>query len=171
MLNILLLNAALALQTFAAPTEASVERRQAVTPQVKSATWLGNVTDPGIDRDSCNSVRIGNRAFWVCRDSMRFDVARNAAVLPVVVTTSAWTSLGSGVMKTGMKYGAASSGSDPILQMYGSGQMNPYFPLSSDMCPGNYGQCSDGTRWVNVSPPRFWECPLGIAADSHFTVA
>ncbi|KXT03640.1 hypothetical protein AC579_1586 [Pseudocercospora musae] len=139
----LLLPAALAVQVFAAPTEPIA--RRAVTPVFKSATVLGNLTDPTKDRDSCGSTRIGSRAFWTCRDTMAW--ANNADVLPVYANTAAWTTGGATVSTKNNAVGAGSTGSNPILPM--NGPLREYFPLQSGMCSGNHGFCTDGTRWAN----------------------
>lgn len=155
-----LLLAALAAQAMAAPAE-QLEIRQAKMPQLQSATYIGNVTDPNLDRDSCGSVRIGTRAFWTCRDTM---VNKNGvSVLPVISNTVAWTDLnakGGPVIKTtGNPVGVASTGTSPILQMYGNpntDNLMPYFPLTASECNTNTaGECSDGSRWAiwPDSPP------------------
>lgn len=68
MLDMLLLPL-LAASALAAPQQTTPT---GVRPQFKSAKYVGNVTDPSLDRDSCGSTRIGSRAFWTCRDTMAF---------------------------------------------------------------------------------------------------
>lgn len=131
-------------------------------PQFKSATVLGNVTDPALDRDSCGSVRIGSRAFWTCRDTEVYNAQTGQGQLPIIVTTAGWTDSiakvgGPAVKTTGGTKGAASNGTNPILQMYGNNPstIKEYFPIASDNCNTNHGFCSDGTRWAiwPDSPP------------------
>ncbi|KAK4498404.1 hypothetical protein PRZ48_011062 [Zasmidium cellare] len=157
MFNHILLAACLA-QTYASP----LTPRAAVTPQVKSATYLGNVTDPALDRDSCGSVRIGTRAFWTCRDTMVYNTQSGQDQLPIIVSTAGWTDAvantgGPAIKTTGGTVGAASNGKGPILQMYGNNvnSLKEYFPIASDNCNTNHGFCSDGTRWAiwPDSPP------------------
>ncbi|EME39906.1 hypothetical protein DOTSEDRAFT_91245 [Dothistroma septosporum NZE10] len=151
---------ALVAQVLAAPTPAQPERR-AVQPKVKSSTYVGNVTDPSVSRDSCGSVRIDNRVLWTCRDTTKYDVLQQKSTLPMVTNTASWTNLTSegGPELHNGPVGAASSGTSPILQMYGdiynaSGMLNEFFPLQQSQCP-DYGVCEDGSRWVvwPDSPP------------------
>ncbi|KAF2174063.1 hypothetical protein M409DRAFT_16337 [Zasmidium cellare ATCC 36951] len=157
MLNHILLAAWLA-QAYASP----LSPRAAVTPKFKSATYLGNVTDPALDRDSCGSVRIGTRAFWTCRDTMVYNTQTGQDQLPIIVSTAGWTDAvantgGPAIKKTGGTVGAASNGKGPILQMYGNNvnSLKEYFPIASDNCNTNHGFCSDGSRWAiwPDSPP------------------
>ena len=155
-----LLITALVAQVLAAPVPAQPERR-AVQPKVKSTTYVGNVTDPSVSRDSCGSVRIGDRVLWTCRDTTRYDVEQQKCTLPMISNTASWTNLAPGGgpdLKNG-PVGAASSGTSPILQMYGDihnadGMLNHFFPLQQSQCP-DYGVCQDGSRWVvwPDSPP------------------
>ncbi|KAI0485834.1 hypothetical protein F4859DRAFT_512027 [Xylaria cf. heliscus] len=119
----------------------TVLQERAFTPTVKSATILGNVADPAINRDSCGSARIGNRAIWTCRDSQPY--SNGVPVLPIWSSSASWTNFnGDGT---------------PALQQYGGGgSRNPYFPYQADECNTNTaGSCSDGTRYAlwPDSPP------------------
>lgn len=119
-----LLLLALAAQSLAAPTqlttnEDTIESRQtsAVLPQLKRATILANVTQPSVDRDSCGSSRIGNRAFWTCRDTLRYDAKSGRGVLPLAANTGGWSDLtttGPLISKSNNAVGVASSGKNPI---------------------------------------------------------
>lgn len=175
-----MLLAALAAQTMAAPLDMStgdLETRQAKMPQFKSATYIGNVTDPNLDRDSCGSVRIGTRAFWTCRDTM---VNKNGvSVLPVISSTVGWTdpqSKGGPVIKTtGNPVGVGSTGTSPILQMYGyprTDNIVPYFPLTASECNTNVaGACPDGSRWAiwPDSPPLISQTSSNGASAVGYT--
>ena len=43
---------------------------------------MGNVADPHLNRDSCGSVRIGDRALWACRDTQATDDSGNTSSVP-----------------------------------------------------------------------------------------
>ncbi|TRX90441.1 hypothetical protein FHL15_008610 [Xylaria flabelliformis] len=120
----------------------TVLQKRAFTPTVKSATVIGNVADPAINRDSCGSTRIGNRAFWTCRDSQPYNSA-GVPVLPIWSSSASWSNF--------------NADGTPALQQYGGGgSRNPYFPYQSDECNSNSaGSCSDGTRYAlwPDSPP------------------
>ncbi|KAI5363048.1 hypothetical protein Slin15195_G104250 [Septoria linicola] len=122
-----------------------------IAPRMKTATYVANITDPALTRDSCGSSRIGDRVFWTCRDTQAYDVAAGKAqALPIMTNTAAWTDLKSeGGPKLGAgPAGAASDGIKPILQMYGGDAMTmpTYFPVQANQCPGS-GACGDGTRY------------------------
>lgn len=153
-----LLFVALAAQSLAAPTpygsdNSTIDPRQtSPLPQLKRATILANVTQPSVDRDSCGSSRIGSRAFWTCRDTLRYDPVSMKGVLPLAANTAAWTDLtstGPLISKSKNPIGVASNGNNSIHLMYGTDQNNlkPYFPFQTDSCPPN-GVCSDGSRYV-----------------------
>lgn len=150
-----ILSAALAAQALAAPTEpswATLQKRQAVAPQLKQTTYLGNVTDPAVDRDSCGSVRIGKRNLWTCRDSLYYNSVTSLTQLPVIVNSAAWTdrtSTGPVIKTVAAPLGDGSAG-NPIMQMYGGTTpiTTEYYPLTASECNGNHGFCSDGSRWV-----------------------
>ncbi|CAK4033229.1 Hypothetical predicted protein [Lecanosticta acicola] len=157
----LILLGALAAQSAAAPTGelwntfSSYLRPRAAQPQVKSATYLGNVTDPQFNRDSCGSVRLGNRAFWTCRDTMVYNAATAQSQFPIYVSTAGWTNLsssgGPAIRASGAPVGAGSSGKGPVLQMYGNSNVNSlkeYYTLTSSECNTNHGFCSDNSRWA-----------------------
>ncbi|CAK1354844.1 hypothetical protein CB0940_01353 [Cercospora beticola] len=140
MLDMLLLPL-LAASALAAPQQTTPT---GVRPQFKSAKYVGNVTDPSLDRDSCGSTRIGSRAFWTCRDTMAF--INGESKFPIYMNTAAWSPLGAGVVSSG-PVGAGSTGKNAILQMYG--EHIEYFPAQADNCPVGHGQCSDDSgRWV-----------------------
>lgn len=127
-----LLLAVLAVQSIAAPAPdvAITKPKQKTTaplPQFKRATIIANVTQPSIDRDSCGSARIGNRAFWTCRDTMAYNVTLQEDVLPIAANTGGWTDLtptGPLISNKGNTVGVASSGNNSIHLMYGTNPMN-----------------------------------------------
>lgn len=163
----ILLLIALATFSLGAPAEPiskdhTLESRQSYSPtlpQLKRATIIANVTQPSIDRDSCGSSRIGSRAFWTCRDTLKYDAVQMKGVLPLAANTGGWTDLtatGPLLSSKANPVGVASSGNNTIHLMYGTDPNNlvPYFPFQSDSCPPN-GVCSDGTRavvWPNQPP-------------------
>lgn len=116
--------------------------KRAFSPTVRSATIVGNVADPAINRDSCGSSRIGTRAFWTCRDSQPYG-SNGIPTLPLWSSSASWTNF--------------NADGTPGLQQYGGGgSRNPYFPYEADECNGNTaGSCNDGTRYAlwPDSPP------------------
>lgn len=114
----------------------------AFTPTVGKATVVGNVADPAINRDSCGSTRIGNRAFWTCRDSQPYD-SNGVPILPIWASSASWSNFNA-------------DGSPGLQQYGGGGSRNPYFPYTADECNGNSaGACADGSRYAiwPDSPP------------------
>lgn len=115
---------------------------RAFNPTVGKATVVGNVADPTINRDSCGSTRIGNRALWTCRDSQPYD-GNGVPILPIWSSSASWSNF--------------NADGTPGLQQYGGGgSRNPYFPYAADECNGNSaGSCSDGSRYAiwPDSPP------------------
>lgn len=110
---------------------------RAFSPKVVSTEELGIVSDASLNRDSCGSVRIGDRALWTCRDtqSSRID-------LPIWSSSAAWTNFN--------QFGT------PQTSMYSPKSQQPYFKPLSNECPNNSaGVCSDNSRWViwPDSPP------------------
>ena len=123
-----------------------------IRPQLKQATYVANVTDPSVSRDSCGSTQIGDRTFWTCRDTMLYDASTEKCTFPMITNTASWTNMSSGGpdIQQGGPAGVGSTGSNSILQMYGgdmSSSMTPYFPVQSDECPSS-GVCDDGSRWT-----------------------
>ncbi|KAI0202522.1 hypothetical protein F4808DRAFT_420401 [Astrocystis sublimbata] len=117
-------------------------RKRAFTPTVKSAFVVGIVADPAINRDSCGSTRIGDRAFWTCRDSQPYD-ANGAPILPLWASSASWS-----------KFEA--DGTPELTQYGGGGSRDPYFPYTAGECNGNSaGTCDDGSRYAiwPDSPP------------------
>lgn len=112
------------------------------SPTVGKATVVGNVADPAINRDSCGSTRIGDRAFWTCRDSQPYD-SNGVPVLPIWSSSASWSDF--------------NADGTPGLQQYGGdGSRNPYFPYTAGECNGNSaGSCADGSRYAiwPDSPP------------------
>ncbi|KAI2626852.1 hypothetical protein GGS21DRAFT_545926 [Xylaria nigripes] len=114
----------------------------AFTPTVKSATLVGNVADPNINRDSCGSTRVGHRALWTCRDSQPYG-SDGHPTLPVWSSSASWSDF-------------KSDGSPGLQQYGGDGSQHPYFPYATDECSDNSaGSCKNGSRlalWPD-SPP------------------
>ncbi|KAI0914587.1 hypothetical protein F4823DRAFT_557936 [Ustulina deusta] len=109
--------------------------KRAFTPTVKSATLVGNVADPAINRDSCGSTRIGDRNFWTCRDSQPFD-SNGVPTLPIWSTSASWSNFNT-------------DGTPALLQYGGGGSRVPYFPYTAGECNGNSaGSCDDGSRYA-----------------------
>lgn len=116
--------------------------KRAFTPTVKSATVIGNVADPAINRDSCGSTRVSDRAFWTCRDSQPFD-SNGAPTLPLWATSASWSNINA-------------DGTPDLLQYGGGGSRDPYFPYTAGECNTNSaGSCADGSRYAiwPDSPP------------------
>lgn len=137
---------------------AALQADAAVSPQVASVKLVANVTDPKVTRDSCGSVKIGNRAFWTCRDTETWNQTTQQGELPLVTNTASWTDFnedGTPKIQTG-PVGADSNGSNPILLMYGGHPRTTpaFFPVLKDECPQS-GACDDGSRWAvwPNSPP------------------
>ncbi|KAI0966026.1 hypothetical protein F4678DRAFT_484565 [Xylaria arbuscula] len=123
-------------------SSAVVSKRQAFTPTVKTATLIGNVADPAINRDSCSSTRVGDRAFWTCRDSQPFD-SNGVPTLPLWASSASWSDFNA-------------DGTPSLTQYGGDGSQQPYFPYQSDECNSNTaGSCDDGSRYAlwPDSPP------------------
>ncbi|KAI0394592.1 hypothetical protein F5Y17DRAFT_466209 [Xylariaceae sp. FL0594] len=120
----------------------SVLPKRAFTPTVKKATLLGNLADPAINRDSCGSVRVGDRAFWTCRDSQPYDSTGHPE-FPIWSSSASWSNFEADVT--------------PDLLMYGGeNSRTPFFPYQPDECNGNTaGGCPDGSRYAlwPDSPP------------------
>ncbi|CRG89926.1 hypothetical protein PISL3812_06965 [Talaromyces islandicus] len=137
------------------------------TPQV-----LGNVTDPTINRDSCVSVRFGDRTFWTCRDSQPYDSNTGAPILPVYSSSASWTdfnSSGQPNIQTGIQ---SAQGNQDGLLCYGENNQTPFFPIISSECSDNSaGACSDGTRWAiwPDSPPLVTEADINTGAVGAYT--
>lgn len=173
MTNSILLIAGLAAQALAAPLSKQVEARAEVRPTVKSTTYVANVTDPFLSRDSCGSSRVGGRALWTCRDTTLYDASKDECSLPLVTNTASWTNLdmtkGGPYLETG-PVGAGSSGTNSILKMYGNDahNLNTYFSVLEDECPSN-GVCEDSTRWAlwPDQPPVITESTMDGGATGY----
>ena len=142
----------------ASPSKVAPATRAAVSPQVASVKLIANVTDPRVTRDSCGSVRIGDRAFWTCRDTETWNRTSRQGDLPLIANTASWTDFnadGTPKIQTG-PVGADSNGHNPILLMYGGHPKTypAFYPILDDECPDS-GACEDGSRWAiwPNSPP------------------
>ncbi|KAH8928337.1 hypothetical protein BT69DRAFT_1277159 [Atractiella rhizophila] len=114
-------------QPFGSPT---LEKR---APTVASSRVVGIAAAAGLTRDSCQSVRFGNRLLWTCRDTN--PVTNGVPTLPIISTTAAWSAYSG----PGVAPGLTQSG--PFSQ--------PFYPYASGECNDNTaGACSDGTRWT-----------------------
>ncbi|KOS19470.1 hypothetical protein ESCO_000235 [Escovopsis weberi] len=129
--------------------------------EAKSATILGNVTDPSLTRDSCGSAKMGGRTLWTCRDtSLRIPGTDRYGFL--FVNSAGWTDDspdGSPAILEKGPQGAGSTGEDPILLMKGPRPtLPPFYPLAPGQCPPS-GRCDDSVRcmgWPD-SPPTVTE--------------
>ncbi|KAI0871592.1 hypothetical protein GGS24DRAFT_470777 [Hypoxylon argillaceum] len=127
---------------FLPEVSSAILHKRVFTPTVKNATLIGNVADPAINRDSCGSTRISNRAFWTCRDSQPYD-SNGVPVLPIWASSASWSNF--------------NTDGTPGLQQYGGGgSRNPYFPYTASECNSNTaGTCADGSRyamWPDTPP-------------------
>ncbi|KAI1323830.1 hypothetical protein F5Y16DRAFT_329474 [Xylariaceae sp. FL0255] len=116
--------------------------KRASIPTVQSATVIGNVADPSLNRDSCGSSLIGSRSIWTCRDTQGYD-SSGVPDLPVWSSSASWTNFNS-------------DGTPSTTQYGGSGSQTPFFIYASDECgDSSDGACSDGTRYAlwPDSPP------------------
>lgn len=136
------------------------------TPQV-----LGNVTDPTINRDSCTSVRFGDRALWTCRDSQPYD-SSGVPTHPVYSSSASWTdfdSSGKPNVQTGIQ---SAQGPQNGLLCYGNNNESPFYPIPSSDCSDNSaGMCSDGTSYAlwPDSPPLVTEADINTGAVGAYT--
>ncbi|KAK5636484.1 hypothetical protein RRF57_012196 [Xylaria bambusicola] len=108
----------------------SVISKRAFTPTVKSATVVGNVADPAINRDSCGSSR------------QPFD-SNGVPTLPIWASSASWSNINA-------------DGTPDLLQYGGGGSRDPYFFYTDDECNTNSaGSCPDGSRYAlwPDSPP------------------
>lgn len=127
-------------------------------PKFKSFTVLANVTNPSLNRDSCSSVKFGDKVFWTCRDTSV--VLDNGSYFGLWASSAGWTEFaadGTPAFERGgnSRIGPGSTGTNTILPMKGPSPTVPlFYPLAPDMSPGA-GCCDDGSRWVGWpdSPP------------------
>ena len=103
-------------------------------PTVNAIEELGNISESGLNRDSCGSVRVGDRVLWTCRDTQPYD-ANGIPTFPVWSSSAAWTNF--------------DSGGTPQTGMYSPREETPFYPYASDECSGStVGDCGDGTRYA-----------------------
>lgn len=117
------------------------QKRAEWYPTVSSIEEWGVVDEQGLNRDSCGSVRVGDRVLWTCRDTQPVG-SNGVPTLPIWSSSAAWT--GFNIFTT------------PDPKMYSPKKMVPFYPYSGDQCGGNTaGGCSDGTRYAlwPDSPP------------------
>lgn len=123
-------------------------------PTVRSTRLLGNVSDPSFDRDSCGSVRLGDRVLWTCRDTE--DYKNGVAGLPIYSSTASWTNFASDGTPLVQSWVNALGNSESGLLCSGQNNGQPFYTYPSDLCNSNTaGACPDGTRyplWPD-SPP------------------
>ena len=128
---------------------------QPVYPTVKSSTLFGPVLDPSLTRDSCGSVKLHNRALWVCRDTQTLG-PNGQTTIPFYSSSASYTNFssdGSIPWQTLNPLNEFNYTSELI--MYGENTGN-FYPLQTDECNGNpAGLCSDNTRYAiwPDSPP------------------
>ncbi|KAI0154472.1 hypothetical protein GGR57DRAFT_502671 [Xylariaceae sp. FL1272] len=116
--------------------------KRATNPTVASTSVIGNVADASINRDSCGSSLIGDRALWTCRDSQPYG-SNGVPTLPIWSSSASWSDFNLDGTPSTTLYG-------------GGGSMTPYFTYPSDYCSGSTaGSCDDGTRYAlwPDSPP------------------
>ena len=122
-----------------------------VKPQFKDVKIVANVTNPNLDRDSCGSVKMGNRAFWTCRDTQYRMPGNDTWSLPFT-NSAGWTDYnddGSPKIQKGAPIGPGSTGDNNVLLMTGPYPKFPlFYPVGIDMCPDS-GVCENGLRWAN----------------------
>ena len=103
-------------------------------PTVNAIEELGNISEPGLNRDSCGSVRIADRVLWACRDTQPYD-GNGIPTTPVWSSSAGWTNFNA--------FGT------PELGLYSPRYQVPFYPYSSDQCGGSsVGDCGDGTRYA-----------------------
>lgn len=91
-------------------------------PLVKSVEILGNASDDTVNRDSCGTSRIYNRALWVCRDTQPNIALGHPQVLPVYTSSASWADF--------------DSHGKPSIHLYGGNhEYTAYYPLTTDECP------------------------------------
>jgi hypothetical protein len=131
----------------------SLQCAEAVHPEVSGTPKvLGIVQDPifHFQRDSCGSVRSGNRRLWTCRDTMPVNV-QGFAVPFVWSNSAAWTHFN----KDGT----------PQLAQFGR-MREPFYTLKQKECGSNTASgCSDETRYM------IWPAsPVMVTHDSATNV-
>jgi hypothetical protein len=151
---------AVCLAAFVATTSAGVinPRTSTITgtPQLSSISCVALVTDPSLDRDSCGSVKWGDRVLWTCRNTGYLNGDTYATFFS---SSASYTNLdGNGSISLGTATITAPSGTQypAELAMYGDNRNQSFFPVQADECGNNQaGSCSDGTRWAiwPNSPP------------------
>jgi hypothetical protein len=137
-------------------------RRSTPSPQFTNVQLLGDIVDRNLQRDSCGSVRWGDRALWTCRDT---ELLINQSIPLLVYNNTFAGFLSSSASYTGFKADGTPDiiavtddqyGYDHELVMYGNNNAKSFFPLASDECSGNEaGSCDDGTRfalWPSTPP-------------------
>ncbi|ORY35082.1 hypothetical protein BCR39DRAFT_516690 [Naematelia encephala] len=156
----LMLGSAYLLAVAAAPLARSTAAT--VSPQLASATLLGDVVDPNLQRDSCGSVKWDTRVLWTCRDT---EILVNQSVSLLVYNNTLAAFISSSASYTNFKADGTPDvvavdydqyGYDDELIMYGDNGETSFYPLQSDECNSNEaGNCNDGTRfalWPSVPP-------------------
>lgn len=137
-------------------------KRATPSPQFSDVQLLGDIVDRNLQRDSCGSVRWGDRAFWTCRDT---EILINQSIPLLVYNNTFAGFLSSSASYTGFKADGTPDviavtddqyGYDHELVMYGNNNGKSFFPLAADECAGNEaGSCDDGTRfalWPSTPP-------------------
>ena len=91
-------------------------------PTVKSAEILGNASDDTVNRDSCGTARIFDRALWVCRDTQPNLAPGHPQLYPVYSSSASWADF--------------YLNESPSIALYGGDHAySAYYPLAKDECP------------------------------------
>ena len=142
-----------------------------VYPKLKSSHLLGDVIDPSLQRDSCGSVRWGDRALWVCRDTEfliddSYTLLVNGTFANFTTSTASYTNFKwDGTLDFEPVKATPYLNYTSQLTMYGSNNAESFYAIQADECDQNQaGSCSDGTRfaiWPSVPPTIASEGPDG----------
>ncbi|ORY20144.1 hypothetical protein BCR39DRAFT_555447 [Naematelia encephala] len=159
----------LSILTAIAMVDARAVVRRDFVPTVNRTTLVGVVTDPHLDRDSCGSVKWGNRVLWTCRDTQ---YVTNGTVENFFSSSASYSDLntdGSLPLVTPVPDEFFPSGDYPAaLVLYGDNHNTSFFEVQSDECGDNQGgSCSDGSRfviWPNYPPLITSESSSAIVA-------
>lgn len=91
-------------------------------PKVQSAEILGNASDDTVNRDSCGTTRVFNRALWVCRDTQPNVAPYHPLVYPVYSSSASWANF--------------DFDGTPSTHLYGGDhEYTAYYPYAKDECP------------------------------------
>lgn len=91
-------------------------------PTVKSAEILGNASDDKVNRDSCGTIRIFDRALWVCRDTQPNISPGQPHIYPVYASSASWANFNQDGVPSTTLYG-------------GNHAYTAYYPYTKNECP------------------------------------